>query len=365
MGRRYVAEGMGTSQEAADKWPRLFSKPALDGLGDLEDRGVKPGFPQEVAGRLIELACRSSPGTSRRSARTAGAEAGSSASSASSAWRAQGLKPRRWLSFRLPNDPASKARLRARSRCGCPLALLPRAGGVQALQRTLPGQPQGAAWIRTQASGRFHRRGANAALRFDGLPERQAEPASGSQARSLIRHRCIEAFSRRFRRAPEPGRRQRACRVQASDPGRGACLPGGGRRGYGLAAPAVRADPHSSEWLARPDGIGPGAGPGGIPAHRIQKEKSGIGEPGGKASTVSCRSQLVPIGSLWPCTLLNPWRMPSWPRGVLGCWSSEGGSGPGLGSLPDPRGLRGGENGSNGPCFPSVSLEDGLPYVCG
>jgi transposase len=151
-----IAEQLGISRLAVNRWVGRFSLHRLDGLSDRAGRGRKPWLPQTAVQQVVEQAVTPPPHLGRWSCRTMGRAAGISPASVQRLWAASEIKPHLSRTFKLSNDkrfeekfwdviglylnPPDKALVLCcdeKSQC-------------QALERTQPGLPLGIGHIRTK-----------------------------------------------------------------------------------------------------------------------------------------------------------------------------------------------------------------------
>src|SRR5271157_5444492 len=151
-----IAEQLGISRLAVNRWVGRFALHRLDGLNDRAGRGRKPWLPQAAVQQVVEQAVTPPPHLGRWSCRTMARAAGISPASVQRLWAASEIKPHLLRTFKLSNDkrfeekfwdviglylnPPHKALVLCcdeKSQC-------------QALERTQPGLPLGFGHIRTQ-----------------------------------------------------------------------------------------------------------------------------------------------------------------------------------------------------------------------
>jgi transposase len=151
-----IAEQLGISRLAVNRWVGRFALHRLDGLNDRAGRGRKPWLPQAAVQQVVEQAVTPPPHLGRWSCRTMARAAGISPASVQRLWAASEIKPHLWRTFKLSNDkrfeekfwdviglylnPPEKALVLCcdeKSQC-------------QALERTQPGLPLGIGHIRTK-----------------------------------------------------------------------------------------------------------------------------------------------------------------------------------------------------------------------
>src|SRR5438105_3525162 len=151
-----IAEQLGISRVAVNRWVGRFALHRLDGLSDRAGRGRKPWLPQTAVQQVVEQAVTPPPHLGRWSCRTMARAAGISPASVQRLWAASDIKPHLSRTFKLSNDkrfeekfwdviglylnPPDKALVLCcdeKSQC-------------QALERTQPGLPLGIGHIRTK-----------------------------------------------------------------------------------------------------------------------------------------------------------------------------------------------------------------------
>src|SRR5947208_6841305 len=151
-----IAEQLGISRVAVNRWVGRFALHRPDGLTDRAGRGRKPWLAQTAVQQVVEQAVTPPPHLGRWSCRTMARAAGISPASVQRLWAASEIKPHLSRTFKLSNDkrfeekfwdviglylnPPDKALVLCcdeKSQC-------------QALERTQPGLPLGIGHIRTQ-----------------------------------------------------------------------------------------------------------------------------------------------------------------------------------------------------------------------
>jgi transposase len=151
-----IAEQLGISRLAVNRWVGRFALHRLDGLNDRAGRGRKPWLLQAAVQQVVEQAVTPPPHLGRWSCRTMARAAGISPASVQRLWAASEIKPHLSRTFKLSNDkrfeekfwdviglylnPPEKALVLCcdeKSQC-------------QALERTQPGLPLGIGHIRTK-----------------------------------------------------------------------------------------------------------------------------------------------------------------------------------------------------------------------
>src|SRR5258708_3570964 len=151
-----IAEQLGISRLAVNRWVGRFALCRVDGLNDRAGRGRKPWLPQAAVQQVVEQAVTPPPHLGRWSCRRMARAAGVGRASVQRLWAASEIKPHLSRSFKLSNDkrfeekfwdviglylnPPDKALVLCcdeKSQC-------------QALERTQPGLPLGVGHIRTK-----------------------------------------------------------------------------------------------------------------------------------------------------------------------------------------------------------------------
>ena len=151
-----IAEQLGISRVAVNRWVGRFALHRLDGLSDRAGRGRKPWLPQAAVQQVVEQAVTPPAHLGRWSCRTMARAAGVSPASVQRLWAVNDIKPHLSRPFKLSNDkrfeekfwdviglylnPPDKALVLCcdeKSQC-------------QALERTQPGLPLGIGHIRTK-----------------------------------------------------------------------------------------------------------------------------------------------------------------------------------------------------------------------
>jgi len=106
MSNKDIAERLGLSLPTVGLWRRRFLDRGLEGLHD----ELRPGRPRSISdeevAELINTTVQTKPKSGTHwSCRTLAAQTGVSKSTVQRVWHAFGLKPHRWESFKLSNDP--------------------------------------------------------------------------------------------------------------------------------------------------------------------------------------------------------------------------------------------------------------------
>src|SRR5437763_5491267 len=154
--QQHIAEQLGISRVAVNRWVGRFALHRLDGLTDRAGRERKPWLPQTAVQQVVEQAVTPPAHLGRWSCRTMARAAAISPASVQRLWAASEIKPHLSRTFKLSNDtrfeekfwdviglylnPPEKALVLCcdeKSQC-------------QALERTQPGLPLGIGHIRTK-----------------------------------------------------------------------------------------------------------------------------------------------------------------------------------------------------------------------
>src|SRR5207253_2899743 len=151
-----IAEQLGISRVAVNRWVGRFALQRLDGLSDRAGRGRKPWLPQTAVQQVVEQAVTPPPHLGRWSCRTMARAAGISPASVQRLWAASDIKPHLARTFKLSNDK------RFEEKCWDVIGLYPNPpdralvlccdekSQCQALERTQPGLPLGVGHIKTR-----------------------------------------------------------------------------------------------------------------------------------------------------------------------------------------------------------------------
>ncbi len=99
-----IAEQLGISRVAVNRWVGRFALHRLDGLTDRAGRGRKPWLPQTAVQQVVEQAVTPPPHLGRWSCRTMARAAGISPASVQRLWAASDIKPHLSRTFKLSND---------------------------------------------------------------------------------------------------------------------------------------------------------------------------------------------------------------------------------------------------------------------
>ena len=106
--QQHIAEQLGISRVAVNRWVGRFALHRLDGLTDRAGRGRKPWLPQAAVQQVVEQAVTPPPHLGRWSCRTMARAAGISPASVQRLWAASEIKPHLSRTFKLSNDSALK-----------------------------------------------------------------------------------------------------------------------------------------------------------------------------------------------------------------------------------------------------------------
>ncbi len=151
-----IAEELGVSKNAVNKWSQRFDREGLKGLVDKKGRGRPPSIPPEKIEAVITRATQPPKPRKRWSRRTMAREVGISPDSVGRIWRANDIKPHLTKTFKLSNDKHFEEKFwdviglyldppeRALVLC------CDEKSQCQALERTQPGLPLGIGEIRTK-----------------------------------------------------------------------------------------------------------------------------------------------------------------------------------------------------------------------
>src|SRR5947207_6113895 len=151
-----IAEQLGISRIAVNRWVGRFALHRLDGLNNRAGRGRKPWLPQAAVQQVVEQAVTPPPHLGRWSCRTMARAAGISPASVQRLWAASEIKPHLSRTFKLSNDTRFEEKFwdviglyldppeKALVLC------CDEKGQCQALERTQPGLPLGVGQIATQ-----------------------------------------------------------------------------------------------------------------------------------------------------------------------------------------------------------------------
>src|SRR3954452_2406246 len=104
--QQHIAEQLGISRVAVNRWVGRFALHRLDGLTDRAGRGRKPWLPQTAVQQVVEQAVTPPPHLGRWSCRTMARAAGISPASVQRLWAASDIKPHLSRTFKLSNDPS-------------------------------------------------------------------------------------------------------------------------------------------------------------------------------------------------------------------------------------------------------------------
>src|ERR1700745_1344092 len=99
-----IAEQLGISRVAVNRWVGRFALHRLDGVSCRPGRGQKPWLPQTAVQQVVEQAVMPPPHLGRWSCRTMARAAGISPASVQRLWAASDIKPHLSRTFKLSND---------------------------------------------------------------------------------------------------------------------------------------------------------------------------------------------------------------------------------------------------------------------
>src|SRR5690348_14544533 len=99
-----IAEQLGISRIAVNRWVERFALHRLDGLNDRAGRGRKAWLPQAAVQQVLAQAVTPPPHLGRWSCRTMARAAGLSPASVQRLWAASDIKPHLLRTFKLSND---------------------------------------------------------------------------------------------------------------------------------------------------------------------------------------------------------------------------------------------------------------------
>src|SRR6266403_1672464 len=99
-----IAEQLGISRLAVNRWVGRFSRHRRDGLNDRTGRGRKPWLPQAAVQQVVEQAVTPPPHLGRWSCRTMARAAGVSPASVQRLCATSDIKPHLSRTFKLSND---------------------------------------------------------------------------------------------------------------------------------------------------------------------------------------------------------------------------------------------------------------------
>ena len=154
--QQHIAEQLGISRVAVNRWVGRFALHRLDGLTDRAGRGRKPWLAQTAVQQVVEQAVTPPPHLGRWSCRTMARAAGISPASVQRLWAASEIKPHLSRTFKLSNDKRFEEKFwdviglylnppdRALVLC------CDEKSQCQALERTQPGLPLGVGHIKTR-----------------------------------------------------------------------------------------------------------------------------------------------------------------------------------------------------------------------
>jgi len=144
-----IAAELAITPEKAARWRNRFLSKGLPGLEkDAPRPGRTPSIAKDTIGKVVHMTTQAKPGNATHwSTRTMAAAVGISDSSVLRIWHAHGLKPHRFESFKLSNDPQFSEKLEAIVALyldppeHAMVLCVDEKSQVQALDRTQPGLP--------------------------------------------------------------------------------------------------------------------------------------------------------------------------------------------------------------------------------
>ena len=153
MTNKEIAAELGTEANKVGRWRRRYADEGLAGIGKERSRGGNQGGRSEVKraalrSRIVEATTMRLPKDATQwSCRSMARETGTTRDFVNRRWRANGLKPRLWRTFKLSGDPRFEEK--PRDVAGLYLGPLENAAvfnfdeksPIQALDRTQPGLP--------------------------------------------------------------------------------------------------------------------------------------------------------------------------------------------------------------------------------
>jgi transposase len=148
-GTNAIMAATGTAKTTVWRWQERFTAEGVDGL--LRDKTRPPGkppVPDERAAKVVAMTLKPPPHEATHwTARAMANAAGLAVSTVQGIWKAHGLAPHRWRSFKLSNDPAFVEKLHAivglyvAPPAHAVVLSLDEKSQIQALDRTQPGLP--------------------------------------------------------------------------------------------------------------------------------------------------------------------------------------------------------------------------------
>jgi len=148
-GTNAIMAATGTAKTTVWRWQERFMAEGVDGL--LRDRTRPPGkppVPDERAAKVVAMTLKPPPHEATHwTARAMAKTVGLAVSTVQGIWKAHGLAPHRWRSFKLSNDPAFAEKLHAivglyvAPPAHAVVLSLDEKSRIQALDRTQPGLP--------------------------------------------------------------------------------------------------------------------------------------------------------------------------------------------------------------------------------
>jgi transposase len=148
-GTNAIMAATGTAKTTVWRWQERFMAEGVDGvLRDKTRPPGKPPVPDERAGNVVEMTLKPPPHEATHwTARAMAKAVGLAVSTVQGIWKAHGLAPHRWRSFKLSNDPAFTEKLHAivglyvEPPAHAVVLSLDEKSQIQALDRTQPGLP--------------------------------------------------------------------------------------------------------------------------------------------------------------------------------------------------------------------------------
>src|ERR1700761_1660474 len=150
-----IAEQLGISRVAVNRWVGRFALRRLDGLNDRAGRGRKPWLPQAAVQQVVEQAVTPPAHLGRWSCRTMARAAGISPASVQRLWAVSDIKPHLSRTFKLSNDKRFEEKfwdvigLYLNPPDKALVLCCDEKSQSQALERTQPGLPLGQGHFRT------------------------------------------------------------------------------------------------------------------------------------------------------------------------------------------------------------------------
>jgi transposase len=149
VGTNAIMAATGTAKTTVWRWQERFMAEGVEGL--LRDKTRPPGkppVPDERTAKVVAMTLKPPPHEATHwTARAMAKVAGLAVSTVQGIWKAHGLAPHRWRSFKLSNDPAFAEKLHAivglyvAPPAHAVVLSLDEKSQIQALDRTQPGLP--------------------------------------------------------------------------------------------------------------------------------------------------------------------------------------------------------------------------------